>query len=48
LGIIPVVGWALMPLFGVAVMVFGIMGIINGFGGKTKEIPIIGKFRIIN
>lgn len=48
LGIIPVVGWALMPVFGVVIMVFGIMGLINGFGGQAKELPIIGKFRIIN
>lgn len=47
LGIIPVIGWMLMPVFGIGVLVLGIMGLINGFGGKAKRLPIIGKFTIL-
>ena len=47
LGIIPVIGWMLMPIFGIGVLVLGIMGLINGFGGKAKRLPLIGKFTIL-
>lgn len=47
LGIIPIIGWILIPLFLIAICVFGIMGLINGFGGKAKRLPLFGKFTII-
>lgn len=47
LGMIPILGWLLMLPFGVFVLVLGVMGLMNGFGGKVKELPLIGKFRII-
>lgn len=47
LGIIPVIGWMLMPIFGIGVLILGIMGLVNGFGGKAKQLPLIGKFTII-
>lgn len=47
LGIIPIIGWLLVPLFGAFVLILGIMGMINGFNGRTKELPLIGKFRLI-
>ena len=47
LGIIPIIGWMLMPIFGLGVLALGIMGLINGFGGKVKRLPIIGKFDIL-
>ena len=47
LGVIPVVGWMLMPIFGLVVLALGIIGLVNGFGGKGKELPLIGKFRIL-
>lgn len=47
LGIIPVIGWMLLPVFGVAMLILVVMGLINGFGGKAKELPIIGKFTIL-
>ena len=47
LGIIPVIGWMLMPIFGIGVLILGIMGLVNGFGGKAKQLPIIGKFTIL-
>ena len=47
LGMIPILGWLLMLPFGIFVLVLGVMGLMNGFGGKAKELPLIGKFRII-
>ena len=47
LTIIPIIGWILLPIFGIAVTVFGILGLINGFKGVVKELPLIGKFKII-
>ncbi|NLZ83941.1 MAG: hypothetical protein GX915_09780 [Clostridiales bacterium] len=47
LGLIPIIGWMLLPVFGIAVMVFAVMGLINGFWGKAKELPLIGKFTIL-
>jgi uncharacterized membrane protein len=47
LGIIPIIGWILMPIYGLGILVFAIMGLINGLGGKAKRLPIIGKFNII-
>lgn len=29
------------------ILAVGILGLINGFSGKAKELPVIGKFRII-
>lgn len=47
LGLIPIIGWILLPVFGIATMVLAVMGLINGFSGKAKELPLIGKFTII-
>jgi len=47
LGTIPVLGWLILPFYLIAVIALGIMGLVNGFGGKAKELPIIGKYRII-
>ncbi len=46
--IIPILGWFLiLPVGCIVIAVLGIIGIINAFGGKAKDLPIIGKFRII-
>lgn len=47
LGFIPVIGWMLLPLFAIVILVLGIMGLVNGFGGKAKKLPVIGKYTII-
>ena len=43
----PFIGWALIPFFGIAVTVFVIIGLISGLQGAVKELPIIGKYRLI-
>ena len=46
-GAIPLIGWILMPLFNLALLAFGVMGLVNGLNGQAKELPLFGKFRII-
>lgn len=50
LGMIPWVGPILVFIIGLLWIVFGvlaILGIINAVNGKAKELPVIGKFRIL-
>lgn len=47
LSIIPIIDWILLPFFGIAVFVIAVIGLINGFTGKAKPLPIIGKYQII-
>ena len=35
-------------LLNLAIFLFAVIGIINAFKGETKELPLIGKFRIIS
>ncbi len=39
--------WALSAVLWLAVMALFIIGMINGFSGKVKELPIIGKLKLI-
>ena len=46
--IIPILGWfIILPVGCIIVAVLGIMGIINAWKGVAKDLPIIGKLRII-
>lgn len=47
LSLIPIIGWMILPIYPIFIGILGIMGLINGFGGKAKELPLIGKYRII-
>jgi uncharacterized membrane protein len=47
LGLIPILGWLLLPLFTIVLLVFGVIGLINGLNGNAKELPIIGKYRLL-
>lgn len=44
---IPVLGWIVGGIAGILSFVFFIMGIINAAGGKAKELPLFGKFRLL-
>lgn len=52
--IIAIISWRLFGivsllygLCGLAILGLAIYGLVNGLNGKVKELPIIGKFRII-
>lgn len=50
LGLIPVVGWIFSLLFGLvglALFVLMIIGIVNAANGQAKQIPVLGKIRLI-
>ena len=50
LGGIPYIGWLFRiigSLFEVVCVLFAVLGIINAANGKAKELPIVGKFRIL-
>ena len=47
LSLIPILGWLLLPLFGLFILALLIIGLVNGLGGKAKELPLVGKFRLI-
>lgn len=50
LSYIPVLGFIIILILGILWIVpaiFAILGIINAVGGKAKELPIIGKIRVL-
>ena len=51
LGLIPILGAILVVLitgaYGIGIFVLLVMGIVNAATGKAKELPIVGKFRLI-
>lgn len=47
LGFIPFVGWIFTSLLSIAPIPFIVLGIIAAAKGETKELPIIGQFKII-
>lgn len=45
--IIPILGWIVSAVGGIILFVLTILGIVNAIQGKAKELPIIGKFKIL-
>lgn len=47
---IPYIGWIsfIFNILRIIPVIFMVIGIINAAGGKAKELPFIGKFRILN
>ena len=45
---IPVIGWfIILPLGEILCIVLVIIGMINAYNGKMKELPIVGKYKLI-
>lgn len=44
---VPFFGWYVGKLIYLAAFVLMIIGMVNAFGGKAKELPLIGHFRLI-
>ncbi len=44
---LPLINLILWPIFGLFVLVLFVIGLVNGFGGKAKELPLIGSIRLI-
>lgn len=47
LGFIPILGWILLIFYPLLILVFALMGLVNTLNGQAKELPIIGKYRIL-
>lgn len=47
LGFIPIIGWVVSPLFSLAIFIAVIVGLAQAINGKAKELPYIGKYRIL-
>ena len=47
LWIIPILGWIIAPILSIVITVLAVIGIINALNGKAKELPIIGKFKVL-
>ena len=46
--IIPIIGWLiLLPLGNIFAFVLMVMGILNAMNGVEKELPIIGKYKLL-
>ena len=45
---IPFIGGFSAWIFGGCVLVFGIMGFLNAYEGKARELPFIGQLRLIS
>ena len=45
--IIPILGWIIAPILSIVITVLAVIGIINALNDKAKELPIIGKFKIL-
>lgn len=47
LSFIPYIGWVICGIINIACFVFLILGLINAVKGEAKELPLIGKYRIL-
>ncbi len=44
IGVVPIIGWALVPIIFLTCFVLFVIGIINVVKKQKKELPIIGKY----
>ena len=44
---IPILGWIIAPILSIVITVLAVIGIINAANGRAKELPVIGKFKIL-
>ncbi len=42
LGLIPVIGWVILPFFGLLTFILAIVGAIKAYQGKRWHVPVIG------
>lgn len=47
LGIIPVLGWILLPFVNLGILVLAIIGIIAAAQGTVRPLPLIGGFTLL-
>jgi len=47
LGIIPIIGWLLLPFANLGILALVIIGILAAANGQVKPLPLIGKYEIL-
>ncbi|GAB6992004.1 DUF4870 domain-containing protein [Paenibacillus pini] len=47
LGIIPILGWILLPFANIAIFILLILGIVNAANGQMKQLPLIGNISLL-
>ncbi|RAV04599.1 DUF4870 domain-containing protein [Paenibacillus sp. YN15] len=47
LGILPIIGWFLLPLVNLALVILMILGIVNAAQGQAKPLPVIGAYTLL-
>ncbi|MFB9278380.1 DUF4870 domain-containing protein [Cohnella cellulosilytica] len=47
LGILPFIGWLLLPLANLGILALVIIGILAAANGQVKPLPLIGKYEIL-
>ncbi|OXM87750.1 DUF4870 domain-containing protein [Paenibacillus rigui] len=47
LGLIPVIGWILLPIANLALLIMAILGIVRAVNGETKPLPFIGTYTLL-
>jgi len=47
LGIIPILGWILLPFANLAILLLVVLGIVAAAQGRVKELPIIGQYTLL-
>lgn len=45
--LVPGLGWAILPLFTVAMLLFVVIGLRNGLAGERKRLPVFGQFDLL-
>jgi uncharacterized membrane protein len=46
-GMIPILGWIVAVVAGIAIPIFGIMGIVSAVQGNMKPLPLVSKITLI-
>lgn len=44
LGVIPIIGWIIMPIVGIAAFIIWILLLVKAYQGKLFKLPVIGDF----
>ncbi|CAM3590238.1 MULTISPECIES: DUF4870 domain-containing protein [Saccharibacillus] len=47
LGLIPFIGWILMPIFGFAAIAYLVIGVLNAVNGKMQPLPLMPNIEIL-
>lgn len=47
-GWIPLIGWIVSLAIGIIELVLMIIGIVNAVNGRAKELPVIGRFKLLH